>query len=63
MNHQKEVFDLKSLPMKLLSIFLVLVLLVNMLPMGVFAQEVREDILASETQPCDKGTVPLSPYW
>jgi len=49
--------------MKLLSIFLVLVLLVNMLPMGVFAQEVREDILASETQPCDKGTVPLSPYW
>lgn len=42
---------LKSLPMKLLSIFLVLVLLVNMLPMGVFAQEVREDILASEAQP------------
>lgn len=41
---------MKSLPMKLLSIFLVLVLLVNMLPMGVFAQEVREDILASETQ-------------
>ena len=41
---------MKSLPMKLLSIFLVLVLLVNMLPMGVFAQEVREDILSTENQ-------------
>ena len=36
--------------MKLLSIFLVLVLLVNMLPMGVFAQEVREDILSTENR-------------